>query len=126
MDWQDLITRIVIWVVGAIVSGFGAFAIRWIKAKIKNEKIQNILIGAVSIVDDGVKFTYQTFVEEIKGTDLWNEDAKQAAVEKTVNYVKTKLTPAAKTYIMDNYGDITQWIKEQIEIQINNEKNRAK
>lgn len=124
--WENLVTQIVLWALGGIFSVVGGFIIRFINKKIKNDTIKNLLLGAVDIVSDGVKFTYQTYVEEIKGTTLWDKDAQERAMQKTVDYVKGTMTQQAKDYIVANYGDLEAWIKQQAEIQINNAKNKIK
>ena len=37
MDWQKMITDIVIWIIGAIASGVGVYLINFIKTKVKEE-----------------------------------------------------------------------------------------
>lgn len=122
--WENLVTQIAFWVITGIITLVGGFITRFINTKIKDEKLQKLLLGAVSIVGDGVKFTYQTFVEEIKGTNLWDEEAKKKAMQKTVDYVKTTMSQKAKDYVVANYGDLEAWIRNQAEIQINNAKNK--
>ena len=124
--WENLVTQIVLWALGGIFSVVGGFIIRFINKKIKNDTIKNLLLGAVNIVSDGVKFTYQTYVEEIKGTTLWDKDAQERAMQKTIDYVKNTMTQQAKDYIVANYGDLEAWIRQQAEIQINNAKNKIK
>ena len=124
--WENLVTQIVLWALGGIFSVVGGFIIRFINKKIKNDTIKNLLLGAINIVSDGVKFTYQTYVEEIKGTTLWDKDAQERAMQKTVEYVKNTMTQQAKDYIVANYGDLEAWIRQQAEIQINNAKNKIK
>lgn len=125
--WENLTTQVAFWIITTILTVVGGFIVRWVNAKIasiKDEKIQKILSGAVAIVGDGVKYTYQTYVEAIKGTSFWDADAQKAAMEKTIDYVKGTLTPQAKAYIIENYGDLEAWIKQQAEVQINNAKNK--
>lgn len=125
--WENLTTQVAFWIITTVLTIVGGFIVRWVNAKIasiKDEKIQKILSGAVVIVGDGVKYTYQTYVEAIKGTSFWNADAQKAAMEKTIDYVKGTLTPQAKAYIIENYGDLEAWIKQQAEVQINNAKNK--
>ena len=125
--WENLTSQVAFWIITTVLTVVGGFIVRWVNAKIasiKDEKIQKILSGAVAIVGDGVKYTYQTYVEAIKGTNFWDADAQKAAMEKTIDYVKGTLTPQAKAYIIENYGDLEAWIKQQAEVQINNAKNK--
>ncbi len=125
--WENLANQIAFWVITTVLTIVGGFIVKWINAKIagiKDEKLQKILSGAKDIVFDGVKYTYQTYVEEIKGTTVWDKSAQATAMNKTVEYVKNTLTPKAKEYIIANYGDLEAWIKQQAEIQINNAKTK--
>jgi len=125
--FENLANQIAFWVITTVLTVVGGFIVRWVNAKIagiKDEKIQKILSGAKDIVFDGVKYTYQTYVEEIKGTTVWDKEAQAAAMKKTVDYVKGTLTQQAKDYIVANYGDLEAWIKQQAEVQINNAKNK--
>ncbi len=125
--WENLANQVAFWVITTVLTVVGGFVVRWINAKVagvKDEKIRKILSGAKDIVFDGVKYTYQTYVEEIKGTTVWDKEAQATAMKKTVDYVKTTLTQQAKDYIVANYGDLEAWIKQQAEVQINNAKNK--
>lgn len=124
MDWQKLVTDIVIWVLGLLATSGGAYLVNLIRTKVKNEKIQNILLGAINIVQDGVDYTYQTFVENMKGTTLWDDDAKEAALNKALDYAKTNLSDKAKNLITRDYGDLEVWIKNQIEVAIKKSKQQ--
>ena len=124
MDWQKLVTDIIIWALGLLATSGGAYLVNLIRTKVKNEKIQNILLGAVNIVQDGVDYTYQTFVENMKGTTLWDDAAKEAALNKAVDYAKTNLSDKAKNLIAKDYGDLEVWIKNQIEVAIKKSKQQ--
>lgn len=124
MDWQKLVTDIVIWALGLLATSGGAYLVNLIRTKVKNEKIQNILLGAINIVQDGVDYTYQTFVENMKGTTLWDDAAKEAALNKAVDYAKTNLSDKAKNLIAKDYGDLEIWIKNQIEVAIKKSKQQ--
>ena len=124
MDWQKLVTDIIIWALGLLATSGGAYLVNLIRTKVKNEKIQNILLGAVNIVQDGVDYTYQTFVENMKGTTLWDDAAKEAALNKALDYAKTNLSDKAKSLITKDYGDLETWIKNQIEVAIKKSKQQ--
>lgn len=123
MDWNQILTQIILWVVGAAISAAGTAATVWIKKKITNDKIAKVMNGALQIVADGVNYTYQTFVEELKGTNGWTDAAKNQALEASVDYIRNHLAPEAKTYIQETGQDLTAWAKEQVEIAIKKSKD---
>lgn len=124
MDWQKLVTDIIIWALGLLATSGGAYLVNLIRTKVKNEKVQNILLGAVNIVQDGVDYTYQTFVENMKGTTLWDDAAKEAALNKALDYAKMNLSDKAKNLITKDCGDLETWIKNQIEVAIKKSKQQ--
>ena len=124
MDWQKMVTDVVIWIIGAIASGVGIYLMNLIKTKVKNEKIQKLLCGALSKIQDGVDYTYQTFVENLKGTTLWDEQAKEKARQQTLAYIQEKMSNIETTFISENYGDVKTWILEQVEVAIKKSKRQ--
>ena len=67
---KEIITTVILSLIGVVVSSIGAFVIAWIRSKIKNEKIANMFDDAYKIIHNGVTYVYQTYVEGLKGTDL--------------------------------------------------------
>ena len=95
MELKEILTTIILSVVGAIISGIGAFVMAWIRSKIKNEKVAKIIDDAYRIVNEGVMYVYQTYVDSLKGTDLWDDAAKETARQKAVEYVNKNLSVEA-------------------------------
>lgn len=122
MDWQEILTTIILSVVGAIVSGIGAFVMAWIRSKIKNDKLQVIFDDAYRIVHEGVAYVYQTYVNDLKGTDLWDKEAMNKANQKAVEYIKKNLSTETIAYVEKNGKILEEWIQEQIEVAIQERK----
>lgn len=125
MDWNGILTEVILSIVGVVISTVGGFLVAYIKRKITNEKVQDIVLGALTIVDNAVGYTYQTFVEGIKGTSLWDIKAQEAAMNKSLTYVKENLSKEAVDYITKNYGDLEEWARAQIEIAIKKSKDKS-
>ena len=122
MEWKEILTTIILSVIGAIISGIGAFIMAWIRSKIKNEKVAKIIDDAYRIVNEGVIYVYQTYVEGLKGTDLWNDTAKDIAKQKAVDYVNKNLSAEVTKFLEKNGTVIEEWICEQIEIAVQQQK----
>lgn len=122
MNWSEILTQVVIYAVGLIISGLGALAMYYIKNKIKDEKLQNLLSNAYGVVASGVDFVYQTYVSNLKGTDLWDKEAMDKAKKHATEYIKNNLSADMKKYLEDNKKDLTEWISEQVEIVISRNK----
>ena len=125
MDWQKLLTEIIISVVGLLISGLGTWLTVLISKKIKNETVKEILNGALNIVKDGVDHTYQTYVEALKGTSFWDEKTMKEAQNRAVDYIKSNLSASAIEYIKETGKTVEEWIREQIEIAIKKSKDSA-
>lgn len=123
IEWSKILTEIILAVVGLVISSLGAYATYWINTKIKSDKGKKLLGDALNIVSDGVNYTYQTYVDEIKGGSLWDKEAQQKAKEKAFTYIKTNLSEQVEKYIMENFNDVNEWINNQIEIAIQKDKN---
>lgn len=124
MDWRQILTEIIISILGIVITVVSGYIIAWINSKIKDEKIKRILNDALNIVSNGVDYVYQTYVEELKGTTLWDADAMKEASNRAMEYINANLTEEAKAFISKNGKDLAEWIKEQIEIAIKKSKDQ--
>lgn len=125
MDWKQILTEIIISVLGIVLTAVSGYVMAWINSKIKDEKMKRILNEALQTVSNGVDFVYQTYVEGLKGTSLWDKNAMKEASSRAMEYVNANLTEEAKAFISKNGKDLAEWIKEQIEIAIKkSKKNR--
>ena len=122
MDWTEILTEVIISVVGLVISGLGALAMYYIKTKVKDEKLQILLSGAHNVVANGVDFVYQTYVSNLKGTSLWDKEAMENAKAQATKYIENNLSAEMKQYLKSTEKDIVEWIAEQIEITISKDK----
>ena len=125
MDWQNILTQIVLSLVGLVISVGGTWLTYLISKKVKNEDLKNMLSDALKIVQNGVDYTYQTYVEALKGTDFWDKEAMKVAQEKAAEYIRSNLTDEVKKYIESTCKTLEEWIKQQIEIAIKKSKDSA-
>lgn len=126
LNWQEIVTQVVLAIVGVVISALGTFITCLINKKLKDDKAKSLLKGALDVVMGGVQYTYQTYVENLKGTSLWDENAMKIANQKAIDYIKNNLSADMVKYLQDNGKDITTWIKEQIEIAIKKSKDEGK
>lgn len=122
MELKEILTTIILSVVGAIISGVGAFIMAWIRSKIKNEKIAKLFDDAYRIVHEGVTYVYQTYVENLKGTSLWNQEAMHNASQKAAEYIQKNLSKEMINFLEQNGKTLEDWIAEQIEIAVQQQK----
>lgn len=126
LNWQEIVTQVVLAIIGVFISALGTVITYIVNKKIKDDKAKELLKGALDVVMGGVQYTYQTYVENLKGTSLWDEAAMKTANQKAVEYIKNNLSADMVKYLQDNGKDINTWIKEQIEIAIKKSKDEGK
>ena len=97
--------------------------IAWLNTKIKDQKALTYLNNAISVVTSVVKATYQTYVEALKNENMSTKEAQEQALNKAVEQAKATMSAEVKNFITENYGDLTEWIKLQIESAIYSLKN---
>jgi hypothetical protein len=78
------------------------------------------------LVRNGVDYVYQVYVENRKGTELWNEDAKIIAQKQAISYIQQHLTKEIIKYLKNNDIQLEQWIQEQIEIAVKESKKNSR
>lgn len=121
--WQNILITIVSAATTALGSWLAAKLTALIDSKVKDGKAKGFLNTALTVIADAVKQTYQTYVESLKASGKFDANAQKAALEKTVNTVKSLLAENVQTYITANFGDLEKWITTQVEATIYSLKN---
>ena len=128
MNWQQILINIAITLAAALLTAFGSWVLVKVKnlvaTKIKNTKTQALLLGAVDVVASVVKATYQTYVQAIKGTEAWTQEAQKNALQQALHNAQVQLSTEAKDYIQANFGDVGAWVQNQIEATLYDLKNK--
>lgn len=124
MNWQTILIE----VAAAILAALGSWVLIKVKTlvstKIKNQKTQTLLSGAVDVIAAVVKATYQTYVQAIKGSDAWTPEAQKEALRQATEAAQAQLSTEAKDYIQANFGDVGAWVQNQIEATLYDLKNK--
>lgn len=105
----------ILWTLGiAIVSWLSERLIKLINTKIQNEKFARYFASATAVVENAVKATQQTFVDDLKKTGKFDEEAAKEALMKAKVKVLESLSAETRKYITENIGDINNWIETTI------------
>ena len=123
MEWQGVLISLAVSAGAALVSWGLGLLTALIKGKIGNETAQKYLGGAVTIIDNAVKATYQTYVQALKEEDKFDKDAQLAALEKAKYAVLSQMSGDMKTYIPSAFGDLDKWLETKIESRLYELKN---
>lgn len=89
-----------------------------LKAKIDNDIADKYITMLNDTVTACVVATTQTYVENLKKQNLFDEAAQKMAFEKTFNAIMEILTDDAKEYLSAIYGDLSMYIATKIEAEV--------
>lgn len=67
-----------------------------------------------------VQTVFQEFVDVMKKNGKWNEETAKEAKERAYKIITSQLTSELSTYIKDNFGDMKEYLMNQIEAMIYN------
>lgn len=127
---NDIFTPYILPALGVLLTGLGSWLmttiVNWLNTTIKNKKAAELLVTITNIASNAVKVTYQTFVEAIKGTDEWNDEAKEKALNMSLEAAKRALTIEAIEYIQKTHGDLDTYLISLIESLLYDFKYQAK
>ena len=120
MDIKSILLSIGTTVVFALISWGLTLLTTWLRSKIKNKKIAEMLSSILNIVTNAVKAVYQTYVENIKGTDEWTLDAQKKALQMALEKAKKQLSEDTIKFIQDTYGNLDDYLTNLIEVTLYN------
>lgn len=89
-----------------------------IKQKVQDKKISSALERVNQSVSDAVKYTAQTFVNDLKAKGEFTEEQKRLAFNTALEKAKAVLGEEVKSTITNFIGDIDEIIKVKIESEI--------
>ena len=119
----NILAAIVTCIVLPLISFIGIKFTQWLNTKIKNDKGKALMERATQIVLDAVRCVFQTYVEALKKSGGFDQKAQIYAFNLAKDTALKQLGDDAKEYISQNYGDLQEWLKTEIEASINKLKN---
>lgn len=119
----NIISVIVTAIILPLISYLGLRLTTYLNNKIKDEKAKTLLTKATQIVTNAVRSVFQTYVESLKAEGKFDEHSQNVAFKKAKDIVQAEFSDDIKNFISENYGDLTEWITNQIEATINLLKN---
>ena len=116
---------------GTLLSALFAYLIVYINKKkqalLENSKseIEKKYIEKISkTITDCVIATNQTFVETLKKENAFTKEAQEEAFQKTITNVMSILNEDCIEYLESITSDITIYLRNQIEAEVNKNKNK--
>lgn len=129
MEWMVFLQQIFELCIIPLMGVITAYIIAFIKAKTaelktnnSNEVLHKYLDMLSVTIIEAVVATNQTYVDSLKGQNIFDEAAQKAAFQKTYEAVIAVLSDDAKEYLTNIYGDLTVLITNMIEAEVNRNK----
>ena len=111
-------------IIGTIGTGLATwlttFIVGWFNQKIKDKKLARWSSEVFQIIMSAVQTVFQSFVDVLKKEGKFGPEQQEEARQRAYNIIVNQLTPELKTYITENFGDMKEYIMNQIEAMIYN------
>ncbi len=126
MEWLPLLYQILEVCVIPLLGILTAYFVKFINVKsgeiqnkIDNDTADKYVAMLADTISACVIATNQTYVEALKKENAFTAEAQKEAFELTYNAVMAVLTDDAKSYLTAIYGDLTTYITNKIEAEVN-------
>lgn len=126
MEWLSLLYQILEVCVIPLLGILTAYIVKFINAKsveIQNKVDNDTADKYIAMLNDTISAcviaTTQTYVEALKKDNAFTAEAQKEAFNLTFNAVMAVLTDDAKDYLTEIYGDLTAYITNKIEAEVN-------
>ena len=129
MTWLTLLYEVFEVCIVPLLGILVGFLVNYLRAKTKdittknnNELLNKYVLMLSDTVIDCVIATNQTYVEALKQKGEFNAEAQQHAFNMTYDAVIAVLSEDAKEYLTSIYGDLSVYITNMIEAEVNRNK----
>lgn len=126
MEWMVLLQQIFELCIVPLLGIITCYIVNYIKAKTlelnttnTNEILVKYLTMLSDTVCDCVIATNQTYVNSLKAQGKFDAEAQKVAFEMTYKAVIAVLSDDAKEYLTNMYGDLSVYITNMIEAEVN-------
>lgn len=126
MEWLPLLYQILEVCIIPLLGILTAYIVKFINAKsaeIQNKVDNDTADKYIGMLNDTISAcviaTTQTYVEALKKQNAFTAEAQKEAFNLTFNAVMAVLTDDAKNYLTEIYGDLTAYITNKIEAEVN-------
>ena len=126
MDFIELVQQIFTICVITLLGILTKFLVDFIKVKseeilgkVDNDLADKYIKMLTETITDCVIATNQTYVNSLKEQGKFDLEAQKVAFEMTCNSVLTILSDDAKEYLTNVFGDLEEYIRNKIEVSVN-------
>lgn len=129
MEWMVILQQVFELCIIPLLGIVTFYIVQFIKTKTEelnannsNEILSKYVEMLSNTICECVIATNQTYVDSLKAQGKFDAEAQKKAFEMTYNSVINILTDEAKVYLTSIYGDLTAYITNMIEAEVNKNK----
>lgn len=129
MEWMVILQQVFELCIIPLLGIVTFYIVQFIKTKTEelnannsNEILSKYVEMLSNTICECVIATNQTYVDSLKAQGKFDAEAQKKAFEMTFNSVINILTDEAKVYLTSIYGDLTAYITNMIEAEVNKNK----
>lgn len=129
MEWMVILQQVFELCIIPLLGIVTFYIVQFIKTKTEelnannsNEVLSKYIEMLSNTICECVIATNQTYVDSLKAQGKFDAEAQKKAFEMTFNSVISILTDEAKVYLTSIYGDLTAYITNMIEAEVNKNK----
>ena len=129
MEWMVILQQVFELCIIPLLGIVTFYIVQFIKTKTEelntnnsNEVLSKYIEMLSNTICECVIATNQTYVDSLKAQGKFDAEAQKKAFEMTYNSVINILTDEAKIYLTSIYGDLTVYITNMIEAEVNKNK----
>lgn len=126
MNWNEILTQLIIGLVGIIISGLGIYVTYLINKWIKDQELKDMMNSLIEVVRNAVLEVYQTYVQELKDKDIFDKEAQNLALNRALQLIKENIPEKVFEWLKSNFKDYEGYIESLIEAQIGALKNSGR
>lgn len=126
---NEAVFNLLMAVLTAAVTALSAFVAAFIKkkgeqaaAETNSTLLKNVIEEVTGIVDIAVSAVSQTYVDELKKAGSFDAEAQKQALAMALAACIKTISPAAKAFIEETYGDLTEYLTTYIEAAVRRQK----
>ena len=126
MNWLELVYDILEVCIIPLLGILTAYIVKYInvkseeiQGKVESDMADKYIAMLADTISACVVATNQTYVESLKKQNAFTAEAQKEAFNLTFNAVMSVLTEDAKKYLTSVYGDLTAYITNKIEAEVN-------
>ena len=125
MNPQELLTTLLQAIVSAALPVLTTHLIKWVNVQteeLKTRTDNELAIAYTKEIADAittaVAYTQQTFVDQHKDKPTWDKNAMRTACHMAMDKAVSLLTVEAEHFLNTAYGDVSKWLRAQIEAEV--------